>query len=297
MLKRRIAKQKTKRLTYAHLYTQNPSVSFMVQSFNHKQNIPMILERLRQVSYQEIIVCEDGSTDGSLQTWSRLLDMPNDFLIKSNDLHEIRAYDRAIHLARGGIVCLLQDDEIAPPTDEWFHHAMALFDTYPDLVLLGGYLAFRTLESTHHTPHGPFPGDLTNLYSAPPSFIACDRIPFMFVEAINIGPVFIRRDRFLTEVGGFDLRYAPVGWPGIHFDVEMSLRTWLKGGQVGWYQPGFKQVGARATEAFGHLEKRLSQLKTNHDRLVTEYAEKMVEINRMVDSANLRLGYATKKVR
>ena len=116
-----------------------------------------------------------------------------------------------------------------------------------------------------------------------------DGVPFMFVEAINVGPVFIRRQRFL-ELGGLDFKYAPVGWPGIHFDVELSLRVWRHGGKVAWYRPGFSQLGARGTEDFGHKDKRLHQLAANHAHLVSDYAEHMDEISARVAEANASVG-------
>lgn len=285
---RQIAEEKEKRLQKAGSYQPDPKVSFVIQSFNHRDNIPLYVERLRQLPTQEIVVCEDGSSDGSLEEWVLRLDGPNDFVIRSNDLHEIRAYDRAMRLARGELVCLMQDDEVPPADPRWLADALSLFEQFPDLVVLGGYLAFRGIESQNHQPKGPFPGDLTNLYPDPPAHHTSDGIEFMFVEAINVGPVFIRRDRFI-EMGGLDFKYAPVGWPGIHFDVELSLRVWDSGGQVGWYTPGFRQLGARGTEDFGHKGKRLSQLVANHGHLVADYTDRMPAIQARVAAANQAL--------
>lgn len=285
-LKQRVATEKARRASLGLTYSETPRVSLIVQSFNHNQNIPGLLERLRILPDSELIVCEDGSIDGSLETWDRGLDRPNDFMIRSNDLHEIRAYDRAAGLARGELVCLLQDDDLPPADTGWYDAALALFDRFPDLVVLGGYLAFRDLVSDNHTPRGPFPGDLIHLYEEIPAGSAPCGTPFMFVEAINVGPVFLRRERFFGEIGGFDIDYAPVGWPGIHFDVELSLRTWARGGQVGWYEPGFEQAGPRGTESFGNLPKRLSQLEKNHASMVRDYAAELPRIHERVAAAN-----------
>ncbi len=285
---RRIAEEKERRLRIANTYQADPRVSFVIQSFNHRDNIPVYVERLRALPAQEIVVCEDGSSDGSLETWVSHLDRPNDFVVRSNDLHEIRAYDRAMRLARGELVCLMQDDEVPPADPAWFHDALKLFDRDPDLVVLGGYLAFRGIESENHTDRGPFPGDLTNLYPERPTHRSADGVHFNYVEAINVGPVFLRRDRFM-DMGGLDFKYAPVGWPGIHFDVELSLRVWTLGGRVAWYTPGFRQMGARGTEDFGHKDKRLSQLVTNHGHLVADYAGRIAEIQALVAEANAGL--------
>ena len=139
---RRIAAQKEDRLRRAQRYQERPAVSFLIQSFNHCDNVPIYVERLRLLPAQEIVVCEDGSLDGSLDAWVERLDQPNDFVVRSNDLHEIRAYDRAMRLARGDLICLMQDDEVPPEDGAWLDDALSLFETYPDLVVLGGYLGF-----------------------------------------------------------------------------------------------------------------------------------------------------------
>jgi hypothetical protein len=285
-LKKRVTREKARRAAMGLSYQESPRVSLLVQSFNHVQNIPLLAERLHSLADCELIVCEDGSIDGSLEAWDRALDRPNDFMIRSNDLHEIRAYDRAAGLARGELICLLQDDDLPPADQGWFEQALALFERFPDLVVLGGFMAFSDLASENHAPHGPFPGDLTSPYREIPAHSAPCGAPFMFVEGINVGPVFLRRERFMGEIGGFDFEYAPVGWPGIHFDVEMSLRTWMRGGQVGWYQSGFEQAGQRGTESMGNLPKRLSQLEKNHGLLLRDYQEALPEIQERVRNAN-----------
>jgi hypothetical protein len=74
-----------------------------------------------------LIVCEDGSLDGSHEKWMSYLDRPNDFLIHSNDLHEIRILDRAIRFARSDIICLVQDDDLIPRETDWLEAALGHF--------------------------------------------------------------------------------------------------------------------------------------------------------------------------
>ena len=77
----RVKNCKLERSKLPHVYTDNPSLSILIQSFNHGKNIPTIMERLRLTCADEIIVCEDGSVDGSEVEWRRHLTRPNDFLI------------------------------------------------------------------------------------------------------------------------------------------------------------------------------------------------------------------------
>lgn len=106
-----------------HVYCDRPRLSFIVQFFNKRKNIPKLIERLRLALCEELIVIDDGSTDGSLGDWLDHLNGPNDFLLHCNDIHEIRTYDRAMRMARGEFVCLLQDDDLPPASGVWVNEA------------------------------------------------------------------------------------------------------------------------------------------------------------------------------
>lgn len=119
-------------------YLDKPKISIILQFFNKRQNISQIIERLRLTSAEEIIIIDDGSSDGSYEDWVKYLNRPNDFLLRCNDIFEIRTYDRAISMARGEYICLLQDDDIPPPNNTWLEEAIKLFETFPNLLILGG---------------------------------------------------------------------------------------------------------------------------------------------------------------
>ena len=131
-----------KKRKLANYYTDTPKLSLILLSFNHRMNIRKISRRLHNTSADELIICEDGSIDGSDRLWLQKLTRSNDFLIRSNDIHEIRAYNRAIDLARGELVCVLQDDDIPPPSGTWIDEALALFERYPALGILGAYQGY-----------------------------------------------------------------------------------------------------------------------------------------------------------
>src|SRR4029450_468265 len=112
-----------------------PRLAFIVHSFNRISNIDQLIGGLRNYGDHELIVCEDGSVDGSREKWSSLLDQPNDFLIHSNDLHEIRVLDRAIDFARAEVVCVVQDDDELPRTTAWLHDTLHRFARHPRLAI------------------------------------------------------------------------------------------------------------------------------------------------------------------
>jgi glycosyltransferase involved in cell wall biosynthesis len=175
---------------------------------------------------EELIVCEDGSIDGSLEEWTRRLTQPNDFLIRSNDLHEIRTYNRAIDLARGEIICLMQDDDRPPRDGNWLAEAADLFDQYPQLAIVGGWVGFMSyFADEYNAPWHPTPRSIP--FENPKT-----GRQFMFVENVNIGPYLLRKSIF-AELGGFDPMFSEPGAPGICFESELCYRAWRHGYQVG----------------------------------------------------------------
>jgi hypothetical protein len=111
----RVKAEKRRRRSSPNDYQDRPWLAFIVHSFNRTSNIEQVVGGVRGLGEHELIVCEDGSLDGSHEKWMSYLDRPADFLIHSNDLHEIRILDRAIRFARSDIVCLVQDDDLIPP--------------------------------------------------------------------------------------------------------------------------------------------------------------------------------------
>jgi glycosyltransferase involved in cell wall biosynthesis len=277
--RKRIGQLKEERLAASWSYRDHPNCSAALLSFNHRANAKTIVERLRRTDMEEIVICEDGSSDGSLEEWVRLLTRPNELVLRSNDLHEIRAYDRGIRVARGEIVAAMQDDDIPPLDPAWFSTAMTLFERYPKLDILGGYCGFTAVNA-------PATQELREEKNWSPRFQTEDGIPFMFVMAVNSGPIFFRRERYL-EIGGFDLGYSKPHWTGIHYDKEICLRALVNGGQVGLFDCPFeRRVGGQGTLVFGHSEKRVQQDIANTKRLKDQYGSRFPELEKQVQELN-----------
>ena len=219
--------------------------------------------RVRATCADEIIVCEDGSVDGSEVEWRKYLTRPNDFLIQTNDLHEIRTYNRAANLAAGEFICAMQDDDIPPEDPSWASDALTLFRKYPRLAVVGPWHGWAVdfddprYPVLAHFGAPPFPGK-----PFPHIPFSDDAIgkPFMFVEFVGIGPIFFRRSVF-QELGQFDLSFSGVGEAGIWLDYDFCLRAWLAGRQVGVYSsaPFERNVGGQGTMIYSN-ESQIGQL-------------------------------------
>jgi glycosyltransferase involved in cell wall biosynthesis len=221
-----IKERKAERAAAHSPYVEHPDVSIVVQSFNQARNVATLERRLRATCADELIVCEDGSLDGSHEQWLHRLARPNDFLLHSNDIHEIRSYNRAIGYSRGKVVCLMQDDDRPPPDGRWLADALDLFAAYPALAVLGGWCGFDDWFATEFNASWLPPGQGVIPYIDPGT-----GRPMTFVENVNIGPYLLRRDVF-DELGGFDVRFSAPGEPGITFEAEYCYRAWQRGYQV-----------------------------------------------------------------
>jgi glycosyltransferase involved in cell wall biosynthesis len=242
-------------------YIEHPRVTAVLQLFNKRQNIEAIVGALLSSPIQEIIVIDDGSSDGALEVLARMLTGKNHFVIRSNDIFEIRTYSRALDFARGEFVALLQDDDIPPTDGSWVEEALALFDRYPKLAVLGGRdgLSLKVANGNGSGPAMAY--DLVNHRNGQPV-----RRPFTFVDTVNRAPIILRRTA-IQELGGIDNTFAPYQCD----DVDLCLRAWKAGLQVGLYSTEFvRDVGMGGMRIF-NAEQLPEQAKKNWKIIYDRY--------------------------
>jgi glycosyltransferase involved in cell wall biosynthesis len=259
-------------------YNESPKLSVIVTSFNQRDNIQNLVHGLRKTrGVDEIIVCEDGSIDGSLEEWDRWLERPNDILLRLNDLHEIRSTDRAIRMTRSDICCIVQDDDDLQH-HSWVEEALALFDQDEKLGVLGGMYGYHN-----------FFEDMIVQWSGRkrnrPSAKASNK--FSYVEQVNVGPYFIRK-KYFDEIGGWDFNLSKPGEMGMGFDHELCYRMWLNGFRVGHYFPyNFKndeQTGS--TYAVAGMDKRSKQMKFMENYIIDKHGDEINKVQEFVKLAN-----------
>ena len=271
----RVKADKRKRSSSTDLYQESPRLALILQSFNRISNIEQLVDGVRRLGDHELIVCEDGSLDGSHEKWMSYLTRRNDFLIHSNDLHEIRILDRAIRFARSEIVCLVQDDDLIPRDTNWLDSVLEQFANNPRLAIVGGFMGFDGFD--------PDPAMAKRIWGDE---------DFRFVHHVNIGPYFIRR-RIYEALGGWEYSFSQVGEPGIGYDNELCLRAWLSDYQVGYTFVPFKGPAGHYPANGGTVlfsnEVRVRNSVKNSDVIFERYGPHAERIEMLVAAANATL--------
>jgi glycosyltransferase involved in cell wall biosynthesis len=271
----RVKAEKKRRMSSPARYQDRHRLAFVVHSFNRISNIEQLIRGLRAMGDHELIVCEDGSLDGSREKWMSYLDRPNDFLILSNDLHEIRILDRAIRFARSDIVCLVQDDDYIPRETGWLDSALAHFANHAKLAILGGFMGFESFD--------PDPAKAKRVWGGD---------QFRFIHHVNIGPYFIRRQHY-ERLGGWEYTFSEAGEPGICADNELCLRAWINDYQVGYSFVPFKGPAGHYPADGGTVlfsdDIRVRNSVRNSDTIFRTYGPYAQRIDKLVADANAEL--------
>lgn len=266
-----VAQQKKNHASWeAKGYRNEPSVSFVIQSHNKSLQICHILPKLRQYKDAEIIVIDDGSSMEHTKRLTEALTGANEFLLRANDLFENVTYDKALRLANGKYVALMQDDDDFEDVS-WVTEAVALFERHPKMVILGGKWA---LNVKFHPEQEKGCGTKREMSDA----------KFRFVDAVNRAPMWIRKDLYEQHLHHIDFRFAPFQYD----DDEICLRSWQLGLQVGWYDAKFQSLTAGGMRLW-NSEFTKEQMERNGKLLYQLYADKMNNIAIQVEKSNQEL--------
>jgi GT2 family glycosyltransferase len=249
-------------------------VTQVLQFFNKRRNIPDLVRTLRQSGAEETIVCDDGSADGSMADWMAHLTRPNDFVLRANDLFEVRTYDRCISLARGEFVVLLQDDDVAVDGG-WLRRALDILGGDERVAIVGG----RAGQDLAPGADGGF----VLVDSSRPM----NAHGWRYVAAVNRAPWIVRK-RAYEALGGIDQGFAPFQ----HDDADLCLRAWLGGWRVAQYHAGFvRDVGGGGMRLFNgnagdySSDWRWRKAVENWRTLQARYATRTAEIGALVEAA------------
>lgn len=243
-------------------YRKEPMVSFVIQSHDKSLQVCHVLPKLRQYADAEIIVIDDGSKAEHTQRLAAALTGANEFLLRANDLFENVTYDKALRLANGKYVALMQDDDDFDGT-AWVEKAVELFQQHPQMAILGGKDGLDVVfENDKKVAHGGKPMTSGN---------------FCFVESVNRAPMWINRELFHRHLHHIDFSFAPYQFD----DYELCVRAWLNGLQVGWYDAGFRSLTAGGMRLWNN-DFTKEQAARNSRRFYELHASRQDELHEIV---------------
>lgn len=194
----------------------NNKVSVIIPSYNHHSYVIHAIESVLAQDWPQIdlIVIDDGSTDGSLEILSnfhkshggfRFLTRPNKGIIKT--------LNEGLKIADGGFFCLLASDDYLPPGS--LSCRASYLSKHPDCVAAFGdaQIVFGDEISDQRV--------MTEARKR--LFKLSDPIP-EFIKGVNL-PIHtcMARTEILRKIGGFDERYSYCE------DLDPQLRLYLAG--------------------------------------------------------------------
>jgi len=202
-------------------------------------NLPSVILAARSAPVPaEVIVVDDGSTDGSLDVLGRF-DGRVRLVRHRKNLGFGRAVLSGARAASGRILVLLNSDVWV---EEGFLHP--LMEHFQDPSTFGVSPAAENEEGKLLPPHRMIPRFRHGLFrfSRPPFRNAAEALeaqggpaPTFFVSG---GYCALRRDRFL-DLGGFDPLFAPFYYE----DTDLGYQAWRRGWRC-WFDPRSRVVHA-----------------------------------------------------
>jgi GT2 family glycosyltransferase len=239
--KRKIQNLKLKRKNSE--YIEYPKVTAIIECFNKGNLVGKIIDNLIKANIEEIIAIDDGSSDNTLKILSKKLTKPNHFIIHANDLYEVRMYNKAMKMASGKFILLLQDDDLPPKDDFWIKIALQYFEEDNKLGILGGRNGIHLMVPDTKIDKELSKYSYNNLIGGIPGLFKYKNVMSTAEEIIhpmvvNKAPFWISK-KLIEDVGYFDEFFAPIQCE----DVDFCMRSWENGWKVGLYQSGFENIG------------------------------------------------------
>ena len=183
-------------------------ISVVIPLYNKEDCIAKTLDSVMNQSYRdfEVLVVDDGSTDGSASIVRKIQD-PRIKLISQKNQGPSAARNAGIMAAKGDNVALIDADDIWSP--DYLKEMVDLIKEFPDAVIWG--FNYSTIKNGEigNTDRTPFHGYVSDNWNS---------FPFFFWSSSTC----CRRSS-LIELGGFDERMV------YGEDIDMWFRLLLKG--------------------------------------------------------------------
>ncbi|GFR46798.1 hypothetical protein Agub_g8430 [Astrephomene gubernaculifera] len=244
-------------------FAGRPLVSVLLNYFKRAHIISRIASGLRSACSAAGIPCElvvNVDNPHEADAWAAEVQSGLVVPVFSANLHEARGYNRAARAARGSYLVIWQDDQVPPADGPWLQHMIQLFQTFPQLGILGmnKYRLCRTKEFNNlgpgPTPWLPDPRVAVNPANASLGPAGQQQllqgVSWTYAHLVDFAPMAVRASTY-HALGGLEEGWTRPGDCGISGDWELCYRAWVAGWQVGYmFMAGLQ--GDRSTPSGTH---------------------------------------------
>jgi glycosyltransferase involved in cell wall biosynthesis len=139
-------------------FPEQPLVSILVANYNYGRFIGQAIESVLAQTYPhfEVIVCDDGSTDDSVATVGRYVDLDSRIhLVCKRNGGQASAWNRAYPVSSGAVVCILDADDLFAPTK--LEELVRTFHENPDVGLVIHPMLVIDADDVVHRQIPPYP--------------------------------------------------------------------------------------------------------------------------------------------
>lgn len=122
--------------------TSTPVVSILMPVYNGKKYLAEAINSILEQSYTdfELLVLDDGSTDGSLELVRNIKDKRIRLIADGQNLQQPKRYNQGVQLARGKYIAIMHADDIALP--ERLRKQVNFLDSQPEYDIVGTKVCF-----------------------------------------------------------------------------------------------------------------------------------------------------------
>ena len=217
------------------------AVSVLIQYFKHPHTLMPILARLLQHSAVEVIVNADSNSSADHSAFSRAAARYPDSLVvvHSDNVHELRGYNRAAARARSPLLVFAQDDHLPPARAHWVEWLVRIFGAVHSLGGVGlnvgvlpacepgknGTCSLGTTRKVGQCNTAPAESVVGALHYH--DSLVPHRRPLTFALSMLL-PMAVRRTAFL-ELGMFNTSMSAPGQGALGFEHVLATQLWARG--------------------------------------------------------------------
>ncbi len=267
-------------------YNYDPKTTIIINYYTSVDTMIKTINNIRSIGNElEIIVNNDKNGNNS-EKIMKALSHRNDRMVCCNDLAEKEGYHHGARLSNSSdFLIFTQDDDLAPPTNEWYLDCIKEFDNDPKLGMIG------LLKGGFN-------------YAQTDNVTLKDKFDKVYVSWLATGPLMIRKDLYF-KIGGWSKEYGQIGESDGGSDADMATKVILNGFKsmllrvpsVKEWKRRFKRGDGKSDKEikFGN-QQRVNRITLNNKIYYEKYKDEWNKIYNIVEKQNAEIGLDIKNI-